>query len=62
MYKVEPEKEDSRLGLRFVKKKGTIEDQYELTTQLLDYLGELIIDDENQQWAITMCNSSNIWL
>ena len=43
-FKVEDE--DTRLKMRFIKKSGSVEDQYELLKELLPYLDQAIIEDE----------------
>lgn len=46
----EQEEGEEELILRFriVKKQGTLEDQYELTKELLLYLSDIIIDDDEE--------------
>ena len=35
--------------MQFLKKGGSVQDQYELITELMTYLNEVIIDDEEEQ-------------
>ena len=41
--------ESTRLKMRFLKKAGSIQDQYELINELTAYLAEVIIDDEEEE-------------
>ena len=47
----EDEDEDTRVRFRIIKKKGTLEDQYELIKELLEYLGKIIIDEGEEEEA-----------
>jgi hypothetical protein len=43
------EDEDGRLKVKIVKKAGSLEDQYELVKELMLYLSEIIIDEEDEE-------------
>lgn len=48
-FKVTEDEDDERLKMRFVKKSGKIEDQYELINELMAFLNDVIEDEEEQE-------------
>lgn len=43
------EDQDGRLKVKIIKKAGNIADQYELTKELMVYLADAIIDEEDEE-------------
>lgn len=48
-FKVGNEEDGERLKMRFMKKTGSVQDQYELINELMAYLNEVIIDEEEEE-------------
>lgn len=48
-FKLTDEDDDERLKMRFIKKAGSIEDQYELINELMAFLNDVIIEDEEEE-------------
>jgi len=46
-FRIGGDEEDERMKVRFQKKSGTVQDQYELINDLLVYLNEVIIEEED---------------
>eukprot|EP00347_Sterkiella_histriomuscorum_P002389 403368348 len=48
-FKVTEDEDDERLKMRFIKKAGQIQDQYELINELMAFLNDVIVDDEEEE-------------